>query len=217
MNKTKDEISFMSDKEDCVLFELEKELGLIAKGNCNVLEHLVSKPEITGPGYLKLKEISTKYYNHKEIMNSYLGMAKFNYMKYVRTNTEPLVKKYLYVYRALMAGLYFHDHKTIEPNIQTLNKYFNYDLVDELIKLKTEGTEKATTDRNREYDVQLSYLMNYFENILKNERIGNILDPESESIALRENLNNFLLNERTEEFLTSFRVENLEKYKQTWI
>jgi hypothetical protein len=128
---------------DIVLYELEKEMRLIVDNNCNVYEHLFSaEPAVTSPEHVFLKELAKKLLSQK-ITNSYVGLAKHNYKKYI----EPFVqndinsipaKKWLYVIRALMACDYVLTTGKIESNIMKLNECYGFAYIDDLIREKNE-------------------------------------------------------------------------------
>lgn len=123
------------------LFELEKELKLILDNNCNVYEHLSSPYRlITSPLHLELMVLAKRALS-KKIINSYMGLATHNYKKYIEPfiHKEPAsipAKKFLYVMRALMSGIYVLNKGHIESNIYKLNRYHNFDVIDKLIEVK---------------------------------------------------------------------------------
>lgn len=66
-------------------------------------------------------------------------MAKHNYHKYIISGNKIEPKKYLYVFRALMAGIYALDTGVIEPNILTLQDHFEIPDIETLVSAKIEG------------------------------------------------------------------------------
>lgn len=123
------------------LFELEKELKLILENNCNVYEHITSPHRlITSPLYTELMVLS-KHALSKKIINSYMGLATHNYQKYISPfiHKEPSsipAKKFLYVMRSLMAGIYVLNRGHIESNIHSLNMRHDFDVIDDLLEVK---------------------------------------------------------------------------------
>jgi len=128
-------------KPDIVMFELAKEINLAVKGNCNVLEHINAEPVYRTAESLELKQMVNNTFGKRGLYNSYRGMAMFNYKKFILRGKKTY-KKYLYVFRGIMAGTHALQTGRIEPNIITLNKYFKIPLVKTLIKYKTGGAEK---------------------------------------------------------------------------
>lgn len=144
-NTPKDFIELMSGNLDVVLFELKKEIELLNKGNCNVLEHLFAKQLFTSDEYFVIKKIIELNLNLAGIYHSYRGMAWENYKKYCLKGRHT-IKKFLYVFRGILAGIYAMEHRKIEPNIVTLlneqKTSYYYEPIMELIKLKKAGNEK---------------------------------------------------------------------------
>ena len=127
-------------KPDIVMFELAKELGLAIKGNCNVLEHINAEPIYRTAESLELKRMVNNTFGKRGLYNSYRGMAMFNYKKFILKGKKTY-KKYLYVFRGLMAGTHALQTGRIQPNIVELNKYFKIPLVKTLVQHKRGGTE----------------------------------------------------------------------------
>lgn len=130
---------------EIVLFELRKEIGLALDGNCNVLEHLNAPPIYRTAESLELVRLLNNAITKPGIYNSYRGMATFNYKKYILQGKKTY-KKFLYVYRGLMAGIYVLDTGRIQPDINELNKYFKIKEVKDLIKFKKERAEEAEVE-----------------------------------------------------------------------
>jgi len=126
---------------DIELFEIKKMIDLALQGNCNILEELSAEHIYNVPEFLKLRGLLLDAYGKNGLYGSYRGMARFNYRKYIRQGRNT-TKKYLYVFRSLMAGIYALQTGRIEPNIIKLNKYFEDALVENLIDTKTNGLEK---------------------------------------------------------------------------
>lgn len=138
----RDVIDILTDGNDIVLFEMKKEIQLAIKGNCNVLEHINAKPILSTAEFVRMKQLVNNAFGKNGIYNSYKGMATFNYKKFILQG-RTTVKKYLYVFRGLMAGIHVLQTGVIEPDIERLNKYFKFKEVKDLIKLKREGIEKG--------------------------------------------------------------------------
>lgn len=124
---------------DIVLHEIGKAIKLAMKGNSNLLEHVFSPQIYTSPDFLEMQELIVL--NKVGIYNSYKGLATHNYKKFIMTGRKKTIKKYLYVFRGLMAGIYALRLGKIEPNLESLNKHFKNPYVKTLIKLKKEGKE----------------------------------------------------------------------------
>ena len=171
------EVRQFTDKViDFESFDLKKELGLIMANNSNVLEHLASPPLYKSKHYEELKSIGEKSLS-KLVAKPYFGMAQHNLFKYLRTFNESYreapVKKYLYVLRALMAGIYALERKRIEPNLKILNKtrMFQISVVDELIERKQQGKEKDFVAGNPEAEKAINDLQKQFKTAEENSTL----------------------------------------------
>lgn len=60
----------------------------------------------------------------------------------LKAANKPTVKKLLYAYRPVLAGIHLMREHEIESNIVTLNQHFKLGYIDELVHAKREGTEK---------------------------------------------------------------------------
>lgn len=141
----KDYIEKTVELNDIVLFELKKELGLLNKGNCNVLEHLFATQLYTSDEYFELKKIIGLNLNVNGIYHSYRGMAWENYNKFCLKG-QHTVKKFLYVFRGILAGMHAIQNRNIQPNLEKLlegkETHYYYEPIMELIRMKRQGMEK---------------------------------------------------------------------------
>jgi len=128
-------------KPDIVLNELRKELQLALASNCNVIERINAKPIYRVPEFTEMRRLVNNALSKDGLYRSYRGMASFNYKKFI-LGGRATYKKYLYVFRGLMAGIYALETGKIQPNLVELNKRFRIKPVDQLIKLKVEGIEE---------------------------------------------------------------------------
>ena len=156
LNNFKETIEYETRKDgivdnEAVLHELKKEVNLMLKGNCNIYEHIFAEPLETSQEHRELKDLTYEYWNGKGLYNSYRGMAYQNYNKFILGGKHS-AKKYLYVLRALLAGTYALKEHVIEPNLETLNTYFEEPVVDELLDLKKRGLEKDPVKHMDKYD-----------------------------------------------------------------
>ena len=136
-------------KPDIVMFEIAKEIGLAVKGNCNVLEHINAEPIYRTAESVELRQLVNNSFGKKGLYNSYRGMATFNYKKFILRGKKTY-KKYLYVFRGLLAGTYALQTGRIQPNMVELNKYFKVPELKTLIKHKLDGTEESEVEDLKE-------------------------------------------------------------------
>lgn len=170
---------------EIVLFELKKALDLILRGNSNVLEWFNSEPIYTTPEYLKLKKLTEDNIT-KQVYNAYKGMATYNYKKFIKQGRKT-VKKYLYVLRALMAGITALNTSRIEPNIKKLNMGFYLNEVDWLLNAK-QSNEELPEDLKISIESRIERLFPVLDDIYNRSSL-----PEEPD---REAFNKFLLRIR---------------------
>lgn len=191
-------IELGKEKDDIVLFELQKEINLALDGNCNVLEHLTSKPLYATAEYLTLQPMLLSSYGKNGIYGSYKGMATFNYKKFIASGRKNTVKKYLYVFRGLLAGIYALEMKRIEPNILVLNKHFKIPEVKDLVLIKQKGKEKDPLPKKLDSGRIEEIILKLFEKIDKTYQKSDLREkPEKED------------KERIEKWLIQLRKKNL--------
>lgn len=128
------------DNQDIVLFEIKKLISLAIKGNCNILEELNAPQFYKKADFVKLKQLINNAFGKRGVYNSYRGLAEFNYKRFILQGRNT-VKKYLYVFRGLMAGIYCLQTGLIKPNIEELNKHFKIKEVTKLLDIKRKGLE----------------------------------------------------------------------------
>ncbi len=191
LDKPDDKLELKIGEEDIVLFEIEKAIKLAIVGNNNVLEWTKSKTLVAKPEYLELKKLVEKNIP-KPVYNAYKGMAIFNYRKFIKQGRKT-VKKYLYILRALMAGIYALEKREIEPDITRLNKYFKLDVVDKLVRLKTEGSEQM---KNSVSEIEIEKLIEKLHKRIDDAYAKTEL-PEK---ADKEAFSRFLLKIRREKY-----------------
>lgn len=145
LHTPKDYFERMIDNNDVVLFELKKEIGLLNKGNCNVLEHLFAQQLYTSDEYFELKKIVSLNLNINGLYHSYRGLSWENYNKFCLKGMHT-VKKFLYVFRGILAGMNAIENRSIQPNINLLlegkETHYYYEPIMELIRMKRQGLEK---------------------------------------------------------------------------
>lgn len=174
--------------DDIVLFEIKKEIGLALSGNCNVLEHIDSTPILSTAEFIRMKQLINNSFGKNGLYNSYKGMATFNYKKFILQGKNT-VKKYLYIFRGLMAGIYVLQTGIIQPNIEKLNEYFKFPEVKQLIKIKISG-ENIPVPKNMDtgkLEERINYLFTKIDEAYLKSKI-----PDYPSDEDKEKVNDFL-------------------------
>jgi len=179
-----------TENQDIVLFEVKKLIELALKGNCNILEEINAPQLYKTADFLKLKQLINNAFGKKGIYNSYKGLAEFNYKKFI-LHGRNTIKKYLYVFRGLMAGIYCLQTGMIEPNITKLNKKFKIKEVDKLVEIKKKGLENEPLREIEEgiLDKEIKELFDKIDESYIKSKL-----PEGPTEEEIEELNKFLIN-----------------------
>ncbi len=171
LDETRDVIEYpINDSLDINGWDISKTLKLIYSSNPTLFEWLQS-PIIykKSTEIEELKELAKKYFSKVKIINHYYRIALEHYDNYIRDKEEIKLKKYFYVLRSLSAAKYVMEHNDIPPiefnKLRTIGipDEFNK-IVDELLDIKINNSEKKTITRIKELD---DYIENEFEHIDK--------------------------------------------------
>lgn len=159
---------------DLVTHDARKFFLMLLKKNGYVLEQIFSPIVIQSiPEFEELRAIAktciTKYNHHH-----FRSFAKGQWRDLEAVN-KPTVKKLLYAYRPVLAGIHLMREHEIESNINTLNERFGLSYINDLVEAKREGTEKMEA---AELD------MGFHEREL--QRLLDELEKESERSSLPE-------------------------------
>jgi len=195
LNKPKEVLEIKTkDNNDIVLFEIKKLISLAVKGNCNVLEEINSNQFYKNADFVKLKQLINNTFGKRGIYNSYRGMAQFNYKRFILCGRNT-IKKYLYVFRGLMAGIYCLQTGLIKPNIEELNKHFKIKEVTKLLDIKRKGLENEPLKDLEEgkLDLIIKELFDKMDEAYLKCKMPEV--PTKEEI---EEVNNFLIKLRLE-------------------
>lgn len=180
------------ENTDIVLFEIKKIIGLALKGNCNILEELNAPQIYKTAEFVKLRQLINNAFGKIGLYNSYRGLADFNYKKFILSGRNT-IKKYLYVFRGLMAGIYVLQTGQIQPNIEILNQYFKIPEVKKLIEIKRAGLEEEPLKdlENGVLDIKIKELFDRLDDAYIKSKIPD--KPTEEEI---EEINAFLISIR---------------------
>lgn len=143
LNRPADEVHMSYGNIEIVLQEIGKMTDYALKSNCTMLEQIVAPSIYTTQEYLEWKPLALGKINKTGLYKSYKGMAMFNYSKFIKTGRKKTVKKYLYVYRALLSGVHALEAQVIQPNAVDLAKYYHVTSLKNLIKAKVNGIEEG--------------------------------------------------------------------------
>ena len=183
------------DNKDIVLFEIKKLIGLALKGNCNILEEINAPQFYKNADFIKLKQLINNAFGKRGIYNSYRGMAEANYKGFILQGKNT-VKKYLYIFRGLMGGIYCLQTGLIKPNIEELNKHFKIKEVTKLLEIKREGLENEPL-KDLEEGILDDKIKDLFDKI--DEAYLKCKMPEKPTDEEIEKINKFLIKLRLEQ------------------
>jgi|TARA_Y100000310_G_C20660482_1_gene804459 hypothetical protein len=193
LEKPKEVIEIIGEEnQDIVLFEIRKLIALALKGNCNILEEVNSKQFYKKADFVKLKQLINNAFGKKGIYNSYRGMAEQNYKNFIFQGKNT-IKKYLYVFRGLMAGIYCLQTGIIKSSIEELNKHFKIKEVNKHLKIKKAGKENEPLKDLEEgkLDEKIKWLFNKIDEAYIKSKI-----PEVPTEKEKQELNKFLIKLR---------------------
>ena len=171
LDDTRDVIEYpINDLLDINGWDISKTLKLICSSNPTLFEWLES-PIVykTTPEIEELRNISKNYFSKVKMVNHYYRIALDHYDNYIRNKDEIKLKKYFYVLRSLSSAKYVLKNNTNPPiefnnlrNIGIPNEYNH--IVDELLDMKINNSEKKIISRNKELD---AYIENEFKKLDK--------------------------------------------------
>jgi len=197
LRRPRDVIEMEIGLNDIVLNEVGKEIGLCLAGNCNAFERLNGPQIVSSAEFLKLRKLLNGCMAKDGLYKSYKGIATSNYKKFIKSG-RGTIKKYLYVFRGLMAGIYALERGRVEPNIEVLNRRMRIAEVEKLVKLKKAGKENENLPRSlseRRLEKRIDELF---------ERID--MDYEKSKLAERPDEQDV---EKVNKFLIKVRKKNL--------
>lgn len=128
---------------DLTTHEARKAIGLLLRGNGNMLERLLSPYQLyAGPQAGALADlargsISRQFFNH------YAGFFRGMCREYAKL-AAPTAKKMLYCYRVALTGTHLLNTGELECNVTRLAPLYGHPLVKQLVELKRSTAELVT-------------------------------------------------------------------------
>jgi len=120
LNRPMRNLDITEGNMDIVIQEIGTITNLALKSNCTTLEQVIAPQIYSTPEFLEWKSMVLGMMNKTGLYKSYKGMAIFNYHKFIKTGRKKTVKKYLYIIRSLLAGIYALEEGKINPNLPEL-------------------------------------------------------------------------------------------------
>ena len=127
---------------DVVTYDVEKFFRMLLRFNGNALEQTFSRLVIEASDeLLELRELAARCIT-KHSGRHYLGFAVSQWKMFERSAFQ--VKPVLYVFRVLLTGLHLMRTGQVEPNLRRLNEDHRLGFINDMIELKTNGSEDET-------------------------------------------------------------------------
>lgn len=126
---------------DLVTHDARKFFKMLLNKNGYVLEQVFSPLVLRAvPEFDEIREVSRRCItrHHRHHFRSFAG----NQWQDLSNANKPTVKKLLYAYRPLLAGIHLMTEGEVESNLATLNERFCYSYIEELIDAKRSGAER---------------------------------------------------------------------------
>ena len=162
---------------DIVSHEARKFCALLAKDSGYALEQLCSPlVVVTSPAHDELKQIALAGLNRR-FARHYLGFAENQWRLFLK-DSPPRVKPLLYIYRVLLTGAHLMKTGKLEANLPRLNQEFGSQIIDDLIELKLNGSERQTIE-----DADLPFYQTQYQQLrerLENAETGSPLPNEKD-------------------------------------
>ncbi|MDR2870801.1 MAG: nucleotidyltransferase domain-containing protein [Deferribacteraceae bacterium] len=182
----RDVIELMDGELDLSGWDIRKALTLLHRSNPSLFEWLRSpivyaeRPEAAEA----LRALSSLYYQPKPSIHHYLHMATNNWNAYIKGANPVLMKKYLYIFRPILACQYIEDTGSTPPmEIDKLLGYLSGDVLDNFNKLlaKKRGNEelgKMQPDEtlNQWIEERLAYFERYASSLNRPQHTADMLD-----------------------------------------
>ncbi|MDB5097896.1 MAG: putative nucleotidyltransferase [Cyanobacteria bacterium RYN_339] len=125
---------------DLVTHDIKKFCRLLLNKNGYVLEQLTSPLIVqTSPAHQELVALAPKCLTRHHA-HHYFGFAATQWKLF---DQEGRLKPLLYTFRVLLTGIHLMRSGEVEANLSTLNGLFRLPYLDELIRAKREGSERA--------------------------------------------------------------------------
>ena len=236
VNKKKDyiEVTDKGKNLDFSGWDIKKTLGLLLKSNMSLYEWMNSPIVYVNSDEMNyLTDLSEYLWEKKNLIYSYLHLARGNYQAYILNKKNIKLKKYLYILRTIAACMWLEKNnvgKEIENEsyyilkseiISRYSKYpvsinelslvikkdskYIYNLLQKIIKAKKEGKELSTSKANKKANEWIEKKIEYYKNYAY--RLGC-----NDDLKYKENRK--LLIKFADDFLYSTVLQEIENRKQ---
>ena len=172
-----------------VTHDILKYFSLLQKGNCNVLEEILS-PHIlyATPEFHRLRDIAKRTFTRK-LSNHYLGMGDGQLRRRMNKETMPTIKTTLHIYRFLLTGIHLMRTGELITHLPALADEERLPQVHELIERRRAGEQTLT-------DADIQRLDDDSQRLIGRLEQARHLSHLPERHNCRQELNDLLVNIR---------------------
>jgi predicted nucleotidyltransferase len=178
-------------------FDIFKYVELLSKSNPTTIEWLVTDIVYYGKQNEVFKEFALQHFSELALYCHYESMCRDNYKKYIESGKRLTYKVYLYVVRGLVNALWVLHRRQIPPivfkdalqGMAEIVPQSIRDRIDEIMRLKSQGTEKAKIGNIAELD-------EYIEEFLEDSAGISLEKPEPPLNMLNREVQRILLGPR---------------------
>jgi len=195
VNKKKDYIEVIDKEKDLDFagWDIKKALSLLLRSNMSLYEWINSPVNYVNSDEMdSLIDLSEYLWEKKNLIYSYIHLARGNYQHYIANKTDIKLKKYLYILRTIAACMWLEKNNVGEEIenegyyisrseiisryslypvsinelslvIKKYNKYI-YNLLQKIIKAKKEGKELSTSKPNKRANKWIEKKIEYYKN-----------------------------------------------------
>ncbi|MBU6997844.1 MAG: nucleotidyltransferase domain-containing protein [Theionarchaea archaeon] len=175
-------------------FDIFKYVELLSKSNPTAIEWLVTDIVYYGKQNEVFKDFALQYFSELALYHHYASMCRDNYKKYIQSRKRLTYKVYLYALRGLINALWVLHRRRVPPiafrdAVQGMAEIVPPSisgLIDDIMRLKSQGTEKAKIENIPEID-------EYIEGFLEDSAGVSLEKPEPPLDMLNREVQRILL------------------------
>ena len=172
-----EQAEIIKDDIDIVSWDVRKFFALFMKSNPTVSEWLSSREVYIDKGFGKMKQkelrkLFSSGFNRETLIRHYISLAKQNYKKYIDTEGQVLLKKYVYILRGLGCVEYIKRTDSLPPlDWKDSSKYLPLEIRKQFARLVAlkQGSEENRSARNEALD---RWIEIQFAQTIKEDKIG---------------------------------------------
>jgi predicted nucleotidyltransferase len=175
-------------------FDIFKYVELLSKSNPTTIEWLVTDIVYYGKQNEVFREFALQHFSELALYRHYESMCRDNYKKYIESGKRLTYKVYLYALRGLVNALWVLHRRRVPPivfkdalkGMAEIVPQSISDRIDEIMRLKSQGTEKGKIGNIAELD-------EYIEEFLEDSAGISLEKPEPPLDMLNREMQRILL------------------------